>query len=106
MVDQAQKFYLIKYEYNYGDEFDIEGFQILDENEMKDINEGIDKANYPKEYYFGTNEEIEWKNSKEVRDGITVTELTNTEYHILKNLFNGGFGKTPDFADWRHDTTD
>lgn len=95
-----QKYYLLKYDYNWADEADFRGFQLVDQKGLDAINKGIDEAYYPREHYFGTNEEIIFEDASEVREGIEVIEITHIDYETLKNLFGMGFGSTPDFVSW------
>jgi len=97
------KYYLVQYKYDYADEFDTAGFEVVDENELNDINEGIDAVRYPQDYYFGTNEEIVFNSPKEARDGMKIIEITQSEYEVFKKFFEYGFGQQPDFASWKTD---
>ena len=82
------KYYLYKFEDNWADEMDLEGFAILTETE-KDIA----LARIRKEYKhggtigFGTNEDNEYDSLSDVMDTVSFKEITAVEYNAIKKAF-------------------
>ena len=77
--------YLVKYEFDYADEFDVYGFQILSDKEWENIQEAIKRTTYPQEYYFGTNEEIIIDSADELLRGFKATKITDEEVEVFKH---------------------
>jgi hypothetical protein len=83
----AMKYYLVKYEDNYADEFDIQGFRIFTEVELKAFKTLVKTAKYPQEVYFGTNESISYD---------SFTDYTEEEASLLTKLF--GYDTTTEYG--------
>ena len=95
------KRFLIKTDYDYADEFDVSGFRIVNEDVMKEITKKIDnEKNYPMTCSFGTNEELEFIDSDDVKHGLTITEISEEEEDIIVKLFGPGFGFVPSFEEF------
>jgi len=97
-----EQYYLMKFECDYSDEFDVYGISIINLKEMNEIYEGIEKAKYPKECYFGSNEMLMFENGIDAKRSFTFEALTDNEYQVLKKMFPKEFGFIPDFAEWKH----
>jgi len=84
---EKKDYYVVKYEGNYGDEFDISGFFVVlfSNKELKDANDRIKTAE-GEELYFGTNEFVEF-NPK----AVVFKKITNSEYKSLVKIF-GKYG--------------
>jgi hypothetical protein len=100
------KQFLVKYDNNYADEFDLEGFYVMEGESKKDIQKqllcteydeegektGEEFTNFPFERYFGSNECIEYEDKKDYLSCFTIEEITLEESNVLNKLFGGGFG--------------
>lgn len=94
---------LVKYSDNYADEFDIEGFAILEENQWYDIQKTVrTKVKFPNEYCFGSNENIEYESAEDFLQTFTVINITDTLAELISMAFQlrpydgiMSFGKFP-----------
>jgi len=84
---EKKDYYVVKYEADYADEFDISGFFIvhLSDKELKE-SKGRIKAADGKDMYFGTNEFVEF-NYKAVK----FVKISRGEYESLVKIF-GKYG--------------
>lgn len=81
----GDKYYLLRFEDNLGDEMDLESFVILTEEEHTKFMAAIGECE-GFTLSVGTNEEIEYENNTEVRRAYEIQELTFSEYTMLKDL--------------------
>lgn len=94
------KYFLVKFNDNYADEFDLEGFW-LEKAESKEeviilISNGFESERgnkYPVECYFGTNEYLQYNNIEDYLSVLNISEITKEEYDVLQKLFGGSFGQ-------------
>jgi len=89
------KYYLVAYNGNYADEFDVYFHQVMSEDDLELAKNIIDKTNWDyEEFYFGTNEgiDVDKYDLIECLDG--ARELTDEQYKVLQDLglCNIGFG--------------
>ena len=84
------KYYLLKYDDNYADEFDISGFRVYDEPGYDSFKERVKSAKYPQERYFGTNEFVEFDSAKDYLKRIDISEISEIEAKVLMKLFSYG----------------
>jgi hypothetical protein len=92
----AMKYYLVKYEDNYADEFDIQGFRIFTEVELKAFKTLVKTAKYPQEVYFGTNESISYDSFTDYMSRLDIEEVTEEEASLLTKLF--GYDTTTEYG--------
>ncbi len=86
----SEKMLLLRYSNNYADEFDVDGFIVMSESaweEHKAMAAKIFEEKAEVEVYFGTNEWISYYDLEEYVDSFKVTELTDTQFQVLKELF-------------------
>ena len=98
---------LIKFDSNYADEFDTEGFIVMSQSEwLKHIThvekhfEKWNKTHEPDrwgnrhgiEVYFGTNESMIYETFDCYRRSFKVAELSESDYEVLKRLFGKSYG--------------
>lgn len=97
--EPIEEYLLIKFECDYGDEFDIEGFSTWKCSDWdKHVAElkNLDAAYFPVEWYFGTNEFCEFDSPSAVLSHCKITKITKSQYDTFQNCFcNGEFGKLP-----------
>lgn len=83
----------LRYDNNWADEFDVEGFIIVEqewwENHQKEVREKFGKQH--REVGFGTNEEIEYCDADDYLNSFTVLSLTQDEIGVLKKALGGSF---------------
>jgi hypothetical protein len=96
----SEQKYLVIFEADWADEFDMHGFEVMNDEDLKAFNYGIDNADYPVESGFGTNESFIWESSDEVRQAFTITEIDENEVAVLEKLFDGDFGFVPGCCSW------
>jgi hypothetical protein len=98
MTTTNEKFYLVKYEDNWADEFDIYGFEIFNQRQFDFLNVVINDIRKVGdfEYYFGTNEYIDYTSVQGVRNALEFKEISKEEFETLKKLGLGVYGE--DFA--------
>ena len=79
--------YLVTYDGNYADEFDVYFHTVVDENELAQAREKAKSWESEwREYYFGTNESIEL-NGEIIIDCLDNARLlTDNEFEVLTNL--------------------
>jgi len=81
------KYYLVAYNGNYADEFDVYFHQVMTEDELKRAKDLISKTNWNyKEFYFGTNESIEVSSSELLEALSEAREITEDQYKVLSDL--------------------
>ena len=78
---------LIKFQADWADEFDVYGFKVVTDIEWEQIQEAIQKIEYPREYGFGTNEQILFESSDEFMRALKVVDVTDDEVEVLQKCF-------------------
>ena len=94
--------YLVTIEVNYGDEFDMSEFQILDGKSLNKYVEFLQNKKTEFEIYFGTNESHMFSNGQKLLKEFDIKKLTDIQYTVLSEIFGGGFG-TAAILDWLSD---
>lgn len=81
------KYYLVTYNGNYADEFDVYFHTVMDENELAQAKGKVEnwKSEW-EEHYFGTNEYIEVSREEIMECLNGARELTEDEYEVLFQL--------------------
>lgn len=113
--EENTRYYLLKYADNWADECDLEGFAVLTADElsrwvhaMEDMDIYLSKG-YTYDYYFGTNEWIDYQNFEELSSRFTKEEISISEAKFLQSKFLRGanyFGMMPcteDLENWIED---
>ena len=91
----AQKYLLVKYEDNWGDEMDIYGVQLMTGAEFEALkNDIIMKIDFPTECGIGTNEEMQYNSARDVIRSMTAIEIAESTFNDLRDKFTS-FGKFP-----------
>jgi len=89
---------LLKFQKDYADEFDVYGFEVITEEKWEQYKQVFKHTEYPQEYYFGTNEFVEFENEKDVLDNVVVIEITESQAELLRQLFGKTHSKRIDFG--------
>lgn len=88
---KGEKHFLIEFNSNYADEFDVEGFIVMSESKWE-AHKAYAKKAFKKEdfqeVYFGTNEMCSFSGYSDYMRALTVTELTPEQLEVLFQLFN------------------
>ncbi len=91
------KYYLLIWKSNWADEMDVGGYKVLTENKYKvfdDNSKKIEKIRRSFSIGVGTNEDIDYRNPRELLNEITVKEISEDYYKMLQNLGLTSFGNT------------
>jgi hypothetical protein len=95
--------YLVKFGDDYADEFNVCGFCIVSKDvfdfQMR-IVELFWKENpgCTKEFYFGTNEFMEYSSYQDIQETLTVTEISDEEILTFKKFFGEDYTDQIDFG--------
>lgn len=82
-----EKLYLVKYDGNYADEFDVYFHLVMSEQELEEAKGLIQKVGWrEEEFYFGTNEYID-VSSRELLEALNhAVEITPEQHQVLIDL--------------------
>lgn len=91
---------LVKYNFDYADEFDVYGIVLFDTqeefdrslNETREEIESVTSKGGQWKRYFGTNEAILINSFDEYMEGLTIQEITEEEAEVVRRLIGEGFG--------------
>ncbi len=72
-------FYFVHFDDNYVDEFDISGFRVFTDPEYMAWMNDLQKKQFPIEYYFGTNESVEYKTLENYKNHLTLQDISEEE---------------------------
>jgi hypothetical protein len=91
-------FHLAKFETTWSDEFEVYGFKVFTDLELKRI-ESLREDDTEVTWYFGTNEGWDSTPVSEFVNELEISEISERDYMFLMLEFNGQFGNFPDFDD-------
>lgn len=86
--------YLIKYNDDYADEFDVSGFRIV-ENIHSWNNEIDNLSEDNKSYCFGSDEVIEYDSAEDFCNALKITKISDEQYDTIHKLFGESYGHFP-----------
>lgn len=82
-----KKYYLVTYNGNYADEFDVYFHTVMSESELNYVKEFLSKSNWEwKIVSFGTNEELEVLRKELLEFLDDAREITQEEFEVLERL--------------------
>ncbi len=84
---EPEAYLLVKFEDNYADEFDVDGFRLLRGQQWIEHVKEIVEGKYPCEYGLGTNEWIEYEHPYDMLETFKVHRLTEEQYAWMEGLF-------------------
>ena len=93
---------LVTLEKDYADEFTVFGFKIFTKRQWKSELKKFESITYPCEFYFGTNEMLEFDSFEDVQREFLVQDISKDEYEVFKKYFASeydgeiSFGFIPD----------
>lgn len=95
--------YIVKFVDNWADEMDVAGFYIYEKTTWDELKTNIENIKTKMEFSIGTNEELEYRNGKELLNSFVEIPLTFEKYEIILQLFPGGmFGEVSVFQNIRY----
>lgn len=89
---------LVKFNCDYADEFDVEGFSVYTEEEWSEVVQGVKEGfenqttSKEREVYFGTNEACTFENFDQWLNCFRVYTITDDEAAFVNRVFPYGFG--------------
>lgn len=88
------KNYIVKFDDNYADEFDMEGFRLFKAESEDAIKDSLvdERVTFPCERYFGTNEAMDYDSKEQYFNAISIVEISEEEFNIISKYFPRGFG--------------
>ena len=95
--ERPYSMFLVKTGYNWADEMDVEGFCLMRAAEYEYLLQEIKAIQYPIDWYFGTNQYIEFENAEEILRSFDVSVLNIGQAEFVKDKFckYGQYGQTP-----------
>lgn len=92
-------YYLLRYEDNWADEMDLDGFVVLDEEEMYDFNIAmgiLSNTDFYAEFCVGTNQEVIYDDYSSLLRAYEVVEIFESQYLTLNglDLLSSGFASS------------
>lgn len=91
---------LVRFDDNYADEFDMNGFKAMALDDWQKLETEVEKSmkdGLRVEVFFGSNEEFIYNSYSDWRSTFEITPLTEDEYKFLEKTFNLEFGETSAF---------
>lgn len=81
------KYYLVRYNGNWVDEFDVYFHQVMSEDELKEAEDTITATDWDREeFYFGTNEAIDFSTYELINFLNRAEEITEEQFKVLEEL--------------------
>lgn len=99
------KYYLMKFDCYYADEFRVQGFSIitLDEYKMYQfVVDNQDKYTNSFDIGFGSNQEIYFKNLSEFLSCVEVSELSINDYRGISSQLGSSYGLVSPFRNIKY----
>ena len=78
---------LLTFGSNYADEFDLEGFIVVEDKDWVEYRKQLSKITKPFELYFGTNECFDFNDGGDLISSIEVKHIYAKEVAAIKRLF-------------------
>jgi hypothetical protein len=91
---------IIKWDSNWADEMDIQGFVIVDAKAAKEFKEQLETIKNEIIIGVGTNEDIEYANGKEMLSDLTFEDLTEDESESIVNVIGDEYGHCSFYQEW------
>jgi len=93
-ANEKNELVLIKWDSNWADEMDIEGFLITSKSSADSFKKQLKDYDSSFEVYVGTNEDIEYGSGEELLKELTFKKITEEEANVIKKFFGGSGGHT------------
>lgn len=101
---------LVKFDSDWADEFNVNGFSIMSERDWKFIQEVLKirfkaRSGVTVDWHFGTNEGFEWYDYEEIMNCFSTKTITGNEAAVIAKFFSSfsnnsyvSFGQTPFYS--------
>lgn len=89
------KYKIVKFAANYADEFDIDGIRIFEEKDWDEYVENM-HIEWPDEWYFGTNEFIEFQSFEDFMSKFTINTVSGKRAQYFNEMV-GSIGFFPEY---------
>lgn len=83
--------YLVTFNDNHGDEFDVNGFTIMTDREVDEFEELASSITWEFVFYANT-ESLNFSNGEDFLSRIEYKEIDKDQYAVLEKIFGGEFG--------------
>ena len=96
------KYYLMKFESYYCDEFEVQGFSLINLDQYKMYEFLVDNQDSYTESFdigFGSNQELYFDDLSEFLDCITVDEISTNDHRSINAYFGNNYGLVHPFKD-------
>lgn len=81
------KYYLVRYNGNWADEFDVYFHQVMSEDELKEMLDTLTAVDWEREeFYFGTNEAVDFSTYELLKWIDAAEPITEEQFKILEEL--------------------
>lgn len=78
---------VVKYHDSWSDEFEVDGFAVMSQEEYDSYEKAVHEASYPFNFGFGTNEDILYESPQDFLSKIVVCPITAEDANIIENIF-------------------
>lgn len=85
---------LVKWNSNWADEMDIEGFVIIGDDDSEILKKRLSGIEKRFDVYVGSNEEIGYRNGKELLNELTFKKISDEEADVIGKLIGHYYGHT------------
>ncbi len=83
--------YLVTFNDNHGNEFDVNGFKIMTDKEVNNFEDLATSITWEFAYYANS-ESLNYANGEELLSRIEYKEIDKEQYAVLDKVFGGEFG--------------
>jgi hypothetical protein len=87
--------YLVKFQDNYIDEFNIYGFFLIEDVDKAIFEKKVNSQVYPYEQFIGSNQTIIYDSAQEFLNHLEWIYIDEIQYTILQKHFGTGWGTNP-----------
>lgn len=89
---------LVKFEDNWADEMNVEGFNIFTKEEWETFKTKLENKQSEFQVCIGTNEELEYSNGNDCLRHMTVSEISIAAAEIIEDAIGSCFGECSIFC--------
>jgi hypothetical protein len=87
-----EKMKLIKLSSCWADEFDVDGFAVYSNDKYYKWLKLVDMVEFPAEWYFGTNEALEWETKEDFMCDVHVEDICDDDARAIIDNFGTEYG--------------
>ena len=81
------KYYLVRYNGNWADEFDVYFHQVMSGKELNELEDAVASTDWEREeFYFGTNEALDFSTSELLKWINAAEPITEEQFKVLEEL--------------------